>query len=91
MTLRQCCAFRLIPHFLDLNIPHLRTQLPFIEVRPGLFSYFHGADSLVPAPMAGAAPEISVPFYIVFYDDGRDTLSPEGRLVTIAEHEIAIQ
>ena len=76
---------------LDLNIQDLRTQLPFIEVRSGLFGYFHGAGNLAPESVIAAAPEISAPFYIVFYDDGRDAVSPEGRLVTITEHEIAIQ
>ncbi len=84
-------AFRLTPHFLDLNIPHLRTQLAFTEVRPGLFGYYQGVDSRMPAALAAVAPARSGPFYVVYYDEGRDRLPPEGRLVTITEHEIEVQ
>jgi proteasome lid subunit RPN8/RPN11 len=84
-------AFRLTPHFVEFDIAHLRTQLPFHEVRPGLYGYFVPAGAAMPPLLAAPMPESAGPLYVVFYEDDRDTASPpEVRLVTIHEHPVEV-
>ena len=45
-------GFRMIAHFLDLDIPALRQTLNFYETRPHLFAYYQAADQPVPDALA---------------------------------------
>lgn len=77
-------AYRLITHFLDLDIPALRGALNFDETRPGLFAWYQRAGAEVPAVLADVAKQASPPFYVVFRDDDAP------RVVTVIEHPVVI-
>lgn len=83
-------AFRMTPHFLDLDYAALRTQLKCYETRPGLWAYYQPDDSPLAAPLANTpAAELSRPFYVVLYIDP-DEGSVDGRVVTLQEHKIEV-
>ena len=80
-------AFRMTPHWLELDIARLRHELPFREVRPNLFAYYQAADAPWPpllAPLAGSVP---TPFYVDFYTDARDAIV-DSRIVSLVKHPI---
>ncbi|HQY95247.1 M67 family metallopeptidase [Caldilinea sp.] len=80
-------AFRMTPHWIELELARLRRDLPFQAVRSGLFGYFQPADAPAPpllAPIAALAP---APFYVDFYTDDRDRIV-DSRIVSIVEHPI---
>lgn len=82
-------AFRMTPHFLDLDYASLRTQLNCYETRPGLWAYYQSLDTPIPAALANTpAAELSKPFYIVLYIDPEGDV--EGRAVTLAEHLVEV-
>ncbi len=80
-------AFRMTPHFLDLDYGGLCGQLPFYETRPGLWAYYQSADAAVPPALAQIAGHIAAPFYVVSFTGGD---AEEGRVVALAEHPITI-
>lgn len=86
-------AFRMTPHFVDLDIDALRAALEFYETRAGLFAYYQPAEHPV-APaidgqISGLQGEIAPPFYVVYYQPDADE-EPEGRVVTLAEHPVQV-
>jgi proteasome lid subunit RPN8/RPN11 len=80
-------AFRMTPHFLDLDLRALRGSLPFYETRPHLFAYYQDSDGAISPALAEVAQTVSPPFYLVYYDVEGEL---ESRVVHVAEHPIAV-
>jgi proteasome lid subunit RPN8/RPN11 len=84
-------AFRMTPHFLDLDYAALRTTLNCYETRRGLWAYYQRDDAPLAAPLKGtAAAELARPFYVVLFVDPEGGSEIEGRVVTLAEHPIQV-
>jgi proteasome lid subunit RPN8/RPN11 len=81
-------AFRMTPHFPELNIPALRTALDFYETRPGLFAYYQSAARTLPPALTNLGGAVTSPFYIVYYHQAQDDF--DSRVVEIAEHPIEV-
>jgi len=82
-------AFSMLPHFLDLDLEALTDELPFEEVRPGLFGYFQQDSNITAAALSVLSEQVSPPFYIVYAgqaDAGFDEADP--RVVSIVEHPV---
>lgn len=77
-------GFRMIPHWLDLEIAGLRTELPFYETRPHLFAYFQPAGSPTPAVLAALAEQAPAPFYVDFFTDEQGEIV-DSRVVSVVE------
>lgn len=80
-------AFRMTPHFLDLDIETLKSALPFYETRPQLFAYYQSTEAGVPAVLTALVQTTPTPFYVVFYED-RDW--SEARVVSLQEYPIEV-
>ncbi len=87
-------AYRMTPHFLELDYASLRTQLNCYETRPGLWAYYQRHDAPLAAPLANTpAAELERPFYIVLYldPDGEvDGGEVDGRAVTLQEYAVEV-
>ena len=83
-------AFRMIPHFIDLDLAALTAALDFYETRPGLFAYYADPAQPLPALFADFPDEIVPPFYVVYYVDEAAGHAPEGRVVTLVEHPVRV-
>src|SRR5205823_331058 len=81
-------GFRMITHFLDLDIPALRQTLDFYETRPHLFAYYQAADKPVPSVLTAIATEVTKPFYVVYYADNDQDF--DSRVVALEEYEIEL-
>ncbi|CAN5569180.1 hypothetical protein BH10CHL1_BH10CHL1_44510 [soil metagenome] len=81
-------AFRMTPHFLDLDVAALRQTLSFYETRPGLFAYYQANDKPVPAALAAIAQAVTKPFYVVYYSE--DNQEFDSRAVSLEEAEIEV-
>ncbi len=79
-------AFRMTPHFLDLDMDALRRALAFEEVRPGLFGYFQPKTTPAPPALSNVIHQAPPPFYIVFHIADK----ADARVVSIEEHPIAV-
>lgn len=82
-------AFRMTPHWIDLDIARLRRTLTFAEVRPSLFAYYQTPDAAVPALLRPIAASVPAPFYVDFYTDARGDVV-DSRIVSIVEHPIML-
>jgi len=82
-------AFRMTPHWIELDIARLRRALPFREVRPNLFAYYQAAEEPLPPLLAPLADSVPAPFYIDFYTDVHDAIV-DSRIVSLVEHPIVI-
>ncbi|MCS6827073.1 MAG: M67 family metallopeptidase, partial [Caldilinea sp.] len=82
-------AFRMTPHWIDLDLAQLRRELPFHEVRPNLHAYFQPADRPAPTILAPLLELIAPPFYIDFYTDAAGEIV-DSRVVSIVEHPIEV-
>lgn len=80
-------AFRLITHYLELDLPALRDGLPFYETRRHLFAYFQAADASLPPVLRSVTEGIAAPFYVLFYDDGEGG-EIDSRVVTVGEVQV---
>lgn len=80
-------AFRMITHFLDVDVAALQAALNFYETRPHLFAYYQSAEAPVPTVLQTIAQSVPTPFYIVYYEEGQDL---EARVVSLHEYSITI-
>lgn len=80
-------AFRMITHFVDVDVPALKPELPFYETRPHLFAYYQSAKTPVPPRLQTIAAEASLPFYVVYYEEDGEV---DARVVSLHEYPIAI-
>ena len=80
-------AFRMTPHWIDLDIARLRRELAFTEVRPHLFAYYQAPGAEVPALLQPIAASVPAPFYVDFYADERGDIV-DSRIVSIVEHPV---
>jgi len=80
-------AFRMTPHFLEIDIEAIKRALTFYETRPQLFAYYQSTDAPLPAVLQAIAPPVTTPFYVVYYadDDGA-----EARVVSLEEYAIEV-
>jgi proteasome lid subunit RPN8/RPN11 len=84
-------AFRMTPHFLDLDYGALRTELNCYETRRGLWAYYQRADAALAAPLANTpAAELARPFYVVLFVDPEGESDIDGRVVSLQEYPIQI-
>jgi proteasome lid subunit RPN8/RPN11 len=80
-------AFKLTPHWIDLDVAALRRELAFYETRPCLFAYFQPADQPLP-PVLAALPEAPpAPFYVDYFTNDVGEVE-EARLVSVAEYRV---
>lgn len=82
-------AFRMTPHWLELDVARLRRELPFREVRPNLFAYYQAAEESLPPLLASLAGSVPAPFYVDFYTDAHDAIV-DSRIVSLVEHPIEV-
>ena len=82
-------AFRMTPHWIELDIARLRRALPFREVRPNLFAYYQAAEEPLPPLLAPLADSVPAPFYVDFYTDAHDA-SVDSRIVSLVEHPMVV-
>jgi proteasome lid subunit RPN8/RPN11 len=80
-------AFRMTPHWIELDIARLRRELPFREVRPNLFAYYQAAERPLPPLLAPLADNVPAPFYVDFYTDAENVIV-DSRIVSLVEHPI---
>jgi proteasome lid subunit RPN8/RPN11 len=80
-------AFRMTPHFLELDWGTLKKTLPVYETRPGLFGYYQPVDKDLPPVLAETAAEIQTPFYVVIFGADGEL---DGRVVEVAELPIQV-
>lgn len=86
-------AFRLTPHFLDVDIARLRSALSFYETRPGLFAYYQPADAALPSVLQEIGAQVDAPFYLVYstsYQNMDKDNEPEVRVVSVEEYDVEI-
>ena len=84
-------AFRMMPHFLDLDLEALTREVTFEEVRPGLFGCFQKETGSPSPQLAAICEQANPPFYIVYAlqsDDDQGFEDADPRVVTIIEHPI---
>ncbi len=82
-------AFRLVTHWVELDIEPLRQALPFYETRPQLFGYYQPPDQPLPALLASLAGIAPAPFYVDFATDAAGQVT-DSRLVSVLEHPILV-
>lgn len=80
-------AFRMIPHFLDLDLATLKSSLPFYETRPHLFAYYQEAAAELPIALREITQTATTPFYVVFYEDSEWS---EARVVSLHEYTLEV-
>lgn len=85
-------AFRMTPHWIDLDIAPLRQVLPFYETRPHLFAWYQPAGDPLP-PALSARPAMAgvpAPFYIDYMTDETGAVI-DMRVVSVVEHPVSEQ
>jgi proteasome lid subunit RPN8/RPN11 len=82
-------AFRMTPHFLELDWAALKQALPVYETRPGLFGYYQPAGAPVPSPLSEMDRQVAVPFYVVIFVTDETDGELDGRVVEVAEYPIS--
>lgn len=82
-------AFRMITHFLDFDPALLQNELPFAEVRPGLFATYQAPQETVPAMLATLVAAVERPFYLVYQVEAGT--ASDLRAVTLVEHPLVIE
>lgn len=82
-------AFRMTPHWIDMDIARLRRELAFSEVRPNLFAYYQAPGAAVPALLQPIAASVPAPFYVDFFTDDRGDVV-DSRIVSIVEHPVQV-
>lgn len=83
-------AFRMTPHFLEMDWIALRAALPVYETRPRLFAYYQAAGARVLDILESVAGVASPPFYAVMLADEGNPGELEGRVVEVVEHPVRV-
>jgi len=83
-------AFRMTPHWIDLDVASLRREVLFTEVRPHLFAYYQSPGAAVPALLQPMMTHVPTPFYVNFYTDDREAVI-DSRIVSLAEYLLQIR
>ena len=83
-------GYRMLPHFIELDLAALTTALDFYETRPGLFAYYVDPADAVPAALSALPSEIQPPFYVVYFQPEDAPDEREGRVVTLVEHPVEV-
>lgn len=83
-------AFRMTPHWLDMDAAALRNELACYETRPHLFAYYQPADAPVPAALKAVAATVPAPFYSDFFTDEAGEIV-DSRIVSVVEHPIRVE
>jgi len=81
----QVRAWALEAEEVELDWEAAREHVPFFEARMGLYGYYQGTDTLLPAILAET---VAPPFYVVYAVDGEEVI--DLRLVSVREHPILI-
>jgi proteasome lid subunit RPN8/RPN11 len=82
-------AFRMTPHFVDLDVNVLAQELEFYETRAGLFAYYQGANQPIPPHLIEQVGQIEPPFYLVYFQ-AADGDEPDARVVTLTEYPVEV-
>ena len=82
-------AFKMTPHWIDLDIAALRQSLVFYETRPHLFAYFQPADRPLPAVLAALPEPPPAPFYVDYFTNDAGAVE-EARLVSVVEYRVVV-
>jgi proteasome lid subunit RPN8/RPN11 len=82
-------AFRMLTHWVDVDVNALRAALPFYETRPHLFAYYQPAQQALPAALAQLAENGPGPFYVDFWTDEAGAIV-DSRVVSVVEHPIRV-
>jgi proteasome lid subunit RPN8/RPN11 len=82
-------AFRMTPHFVDVDLAELTEQVAFYETRAGLFAYYQAADATIVPALAELSAQIPPPYYIVYFQPGPDE-EADSRVVTLVEHPVQV-
>jgi proteasome lid subunit RPN8/RPN11 len=82
-------AFRMTPHWIELNLAQLRSELSFGEVRPNLHAYFQATVVAISPALAAVAVSVPAPFYIDFYTDKQGDVI-DSRVVSLVEYPIEV-
>ena len=80
-------AFRMTPHFLEVDIATLKSIVPFYETRPHLFAYYQSADEAIPTALTALTQATVTPFYVVFYEESDWS---EVRVVSLQEYPLEL-
>lgn len=83
-------AFRMITHFVEIDLAEVTSILAFYETRPGLFAYYQAADERVPEVLRPVAGAMALPFYVVYYRNSEEEAweDVDVRLVELIEHPV---
>ncbi|MEZ4866823.1 MAG: M67 family metallopeptidase [Caldilineaceae bacterium] len=79
-------AFRMVPHYIEVDVPTLNAALAFYETRPGLFAYYQSDDATIPPILSELATLVQPPFYIVYHTNGASEI--DARVVSLTEYSI---
>ena len=82
-------AFKMKPHWIDLDIAALRQTLSFYVTRPQLFAYYQPAGQPVPAILAALPGQLPAPFYIDYFTDEAGAVE-DTRVVSIVEYRVEV-
>jgi proteasome lid subunit RPN8/RPN11 len=83
-------GYRMLPHFIELDLTALTAALDFYETRPGLFAYYVDPADAVPAALSDLPSDIQPPYYVVYVQPEDAPDEREGRVVTLVEHPVEI-
>jgi proteasome lid subunit RPN8/RPN11 len=82
-------AFKMTPHWIDIDVAALRQTLAFFETRPYLFAYYQPAGQPLPPALAALPEQPLAPFYIDYFTDERGAVE-EARVVSIVEYRVDV-
>lgn len=81
-------CFRMIWQFIELDWQVVRQSLVFYETRPGLFAYYNGENSPLPAFLLPTCANLPGALYLVYFEPEGNEGQFEGRVVTVQEYPI---
>jgi [CysO sulfur-carrier protein]-S-L-cysteine hydrolase len=80
-------AFRMTPHWLDVDGEELRAGLSFYETRPHLFAYYQAPDAPLPPHLVELLQDVPAPFYIDLMTDDHGAIA-DISVVSLVEYPV---